>query len=136
MLLKRKTRRQAGFTITEMVVALTLFGLAVITIMGTMNTIQQAQRNERYLDLANTAARQIVEEARNGGYDSLAAGQTYDRTSSVASTLPGGAASLAVSASSDLPDMKKLDVDVSYNVGTLTRHVYTTALIGKGGISP
>lgn len=136
MLIKRKTTRQEGFTITEMIVALALFGLAVIMIMGTMNTIQQAQRSERYLDLANTAARKIVEEARNGGYDSLTAGQTYDRTSVVSESLPGRAASLSVTASSELPDIKKLSVDVSYQVGTLTRHVYTTALIGKGGISP
>ena len=136
MLIKRKTKRQEGFTITEMIVALALFGLAVIMIMGTMNTIQQAQRSELYLDLANTAARKIIEEARNGGYDSLTAGQTYDRTSVVSDALPGKTASLSVTASSELPDIKKLNVDVSYKVGTLTRHVYTTALIGKGGISP
>lgn len=136
MLIHRKMKRQNGFTITEMVVALALFGLAVITIMGTMSTLQQAQRSERYLDLANTAARQIIEEARNGGYDSLVAGQVYDRTSVVSDVLPGRSASLSVTASSELPDMKKLSVDISYNVGLYTRHVYTTALIGKGGISP
>ena len=117
MLIKRTTKRQDGFTITEMVVALALFGVAVVTIMGTMSTLQQAQRSELYLDLANTAARQIIEEARNGGYDSLVAGQVYDRTSVLSDILPGGSASLSVTASSELPDMKKLSVDISYNVG-------------------
>lgn len=135
MLIKRTTKRQDGFTITEMVVALALFGLAVVTIMGTMNTLQQAQRSERYLDLANTAARKIVEQSRNGSYDGLAVG-TYNLASSVTDELPGKGATLVVSSSSSLPDIKKLEVDVSYKVGTVTRHVYTTALIGKGGISP
>lgn len=136
MTILRKAKRQQGFTITEMVVALALFGLTVVMVMGTMSTIQQAQRSEAYLDLANTAAREIIEDARNGGYDTLVAGQAYDRTSLVTEDLPGRGASLAVTASSDLPDIKKVDVDVSYNVGALTRHVYMTALIGKEGIAP
>ena len=129
-------RAEKGFTITEMVVALTLFGLSIITVMGTINTIQQAQRSERYLDLANTAARQIIEEARNGGYEALVVGQTYNRTSSVSTVLPGRGATLQVSASSSLADFKRLDVDVTYTVGTQQRHVYSTAIIGKGGIAP
>lgn len=133
---KQIAGRQAGFTITEMVVALTLFGLSIITVMGTMNTIQQSQRSERYLDLANTAAKQIIEEARNGGYEALVAGQSYDRTSSVSDTLPGRAATLSVSASTSMPDFKQVDVDVAYNVGSVTRHVYSSAIIGKGGITP
>lgn len=130
-----KTKRQEGFTITEMVVALALFGLAVITIMGTMSTLQQAQRSERYLDLANTAARKLVEQARNGSYDGLALG-TQNVKSFVSDDLPGKDATMTVSTSSTLPDIKKIDVDVSYKIGNYTRHVYTTALIGKGGIAP
>ena len=128
--------RQGGFTITEMVVALSLFGLSIIMIMGTMTTLQETQRNERYLDHANASAREIIEAARNGGYDTLIAGQTYDRSTSVSDLLPGRAASLTVAASSDMPDIKQIDVDVSYQVGTATRHVYSTALIGKGGVAP
>lgn len=119
-----------------MVVSLALFGLMIVAVMGAMAVIQQTQRSEQYLDLANTAARKIIEEARNGGYDSLTAGETYVRTTSVSEQLPGRSASLKVSASSDLPDIKKLEADVSYSVGSTTRHVYMTALIGKGGISP
>lgn len=136
MLAKQRMRRQEGFTITEMIVALSLFGLSVVSVMGAMNTIQQSQRSERYLDLANTAAKQIIEEARNGNYNNLAAGQSYDRTSSVSTSLPSGAATLTVSASTSMPDFKQLEVDVSYKIGSYTRHVYSTAIIGKGGISP
>ena len=136
MLAKWRTRQQDGFTITEMIVALSLFGLSVISIMGAMATIQQSQRSERYLDIANTTAKQIIEEARNGGYTSVTAGQSYDRTSSVPASLPSGAATLSVSASDSMPDFKQLDVDVSYKVGNLTKHVYSSAIIGKGGISP
>lgn len=128
--------RQAGFTIVEMVVALGLFALSTIVIVGMLAVMQQAQRSERYLDLANTAARTIVEEARNGGYDLLVTGTTYDRTSLVSDTLPGRSASMAVSASSGFPDIKRIEVTVSYQVGSLTRSVNTTALIGQGGIAP
>lgn len=133
--IKQRTKSQAGLTVVEMVVAVTLFGLFVVAITSTMNTIQQAQRSERYLDLANTAAREIIEKVRNGGYDAVTVG-SHNFTSSVSEAVPGRAATLTVTSSSDLPDIKKLDVDVSYDVGTLKRHVYMTALIGKGGISP
>ncbi len=125
-----------GFTLTELVVALAVFGIITISIVSLINVSQEAQRSERYLDLANTAARQIVEQARNGGYDTLVAGQSYTRTDQVSDLLPDRAASLSVSASSDMPDFKRLDVDVSYKVGSLTRHVYSSAIIGKGGITP
>lgn len=133
--IKQRTEGQKGLTVVEMVVAVTLFALFVVAITGTMNTIQQAQRSERYLDLANTAAREIIERVRNGGYDAIAVG-SHDFTTSVPEAIPGRAATLTVSATSDLPDIKKLEVDVSYDIGTLKRHVYMTALIGKGGIAP
>lgn len=125
-----------GFTLTELVVALAVFGIVTVSVISLITVTQEAQRSERSLDLANTAARQIVEQARNGAYDTLTAGQTYDRTALVPAQLPGGAASLTVSASSDMPDFKRLDVDVSYKVGPLTKHTYTSAIIGKGGITP
>lgn len=129
-------QQQTGFTITEMVVSLALFGLLVVGIMSMMGALQQTQRNEKYLELANTVAEDIVEAARNGEYSALTAGQTYDRTSRVPEELPGGVASMAVSSTTTLPDLKRVEVDVSYEVGTVTRHVYATALIGQGGITP
>lgn len=125
-----------GFTLIELVVALTVFGIITGSVISLVTVTQEAQRSERYLDFANTAARQIIEQARNGGYDTLTAGQTYDRTDFVSAQLPGGEASLMVSASTELPDFKRLDVDVSYDTGSLKRHVYASAVIGKGGITP
>lgn len=119
-----------------MVVSLALLGLLVVGIMSMMGAMQQSQRSEQYLEWANTAAEDIVEGARNGEYSSLTAGQTYDRTSRVSEDLPGRAASMTVSSTTSLPDLKRVEVDVSYTVGTATRHVYTTALIGQGGITP
>lgn len=132
---KQHIEGQKGLTVVEMIVALTLFGLSVIAIIGTMATIQQAQQNERYLDLANTGAREIIERVRNGGYDALAVGG-HDFTSYLPASLPGRVATLTVSVSSDLPDIKKLELQVGYDVGLQKRYVYSTALIGKGGLSP
>lgn len=134
----KPTRRHKsqGFTLTELVVALAVFGIVVVAIISLISVSQQAQRSERYLDLANTAARLIVEHARNGGYDALVSGQTYSRTDLVSESLPDRSATLIVSASADMPDFKRIDVDVSYKVGSITRHVYSSAIIGKGGITP
>lgn len=134
--LLRRSRSSRGFTLIELVVALAVFGIITVSVISLVTVTQEAQRSEHYLDLANTAARQIVEQARNGSYDALQAGETYDRTDFVSEQLPEGEASLQVSASSDLPDFKRLDVDVSYKVGSLTRHAYASAIIGKGGITP
>jgi len=125
-----------GFTLTELIVALAVFGIVTMSVINLITTTQEAQRSEQYLDLANTAAREVVEQARNGGYDALVAGQAYDRTALVSSRLPSGAALMTVSVSNELPDFKRLDVDVSYKVGSLTRHAYASAVVGKGGITP
>ncbi len=140
MLMVEPTTRgySKGFTLTEMVIALALFGIISVSIVNTIGLTQQAQRNERYLDLANTTAKQIIEEARNGQYTALTAstaGISYDRAYDVPSELPNGYANIVVSQSTTMPDFKRVDVTVGYKIGTLDRHVNESAIIGLGGIT-
>jgi prepilin-type N-terminal cleavage/methylation domain-containing protein len=132
---KRPDQHQKGFTLTEVIVSLAVFGIVAAAIVGMINFTQEAQRNEVYLSAANTAAKQIIEEARDGQYDVLIPGQTYDKTALVPDTLPSRSASLTVSASTSMPDLKRLDVRVAYKVGVFDRHVDLSAIIGKGGIA-
>ena len=116
--------------------AMGVFGLVMVAVIGMISANQQAQVQGRYYDIAASSARRIVETARNGGYDSLVAGQTYSRTASLPEGLPGGAASMTISMPTGATEVKRIDVDVSYTVGATTRHAYSSAMIGKGGITP
>ncbi len=136
MTLMTKKTHQQGFTITEAIVTLAIFGIMTLAVVGGISATQAAQRNEHYLDIANTTARQIIEESRNGQFATLTtSGSPYDRTSRVPSTLPQGRATMVVSQSGDMPNFKRLDVTVSYTIGSYTRDVVQTAYIGEGGIT-
>lgn len=124
-----------GVTIVEVIVALVLFGVMMIALTLMISAMQQSQRNEQYLDLANTAAKAIIEDARNGKYDALNPGSTYTRTDMVSDRLPSKSASLEVTQPTAYADHKQVKVTVSYLVGSEPKSVVMTAMISeRGGI--
>ncbi|MFZ1361295.1 MAG: type II secretion system protein [Candidatus Saccharimonadales bacterium] len=127
------SHKQQGFTLTEIIVTLAIFGIVMVAIIGAVSTTQSAQQNERYLDLANTTAKQIIEETRNGQYASLA-NTSYNRTANVPASLPDGHATMVVSQSADMPDTKRIEVTVGYKIGSYDRAVTQTAYITESGI--
>ena len=124
---------EAGVTIVEVIVALVLFGVMMTAMALMISAMQQSQRNEQYLDLANVAAKAIVEDARNGKYDTLGVGSTYSRTDMVSDRLPNKNATLEVTQAAAFNDRKQVKVTVSYTVGADTRSVMMTAIISARG---
>lgn len=129
-----KRQSEKGFTIVEAVVGLLLFSFLIIIIASTYLTIQIAQYNAQSIDLANAAAKRLVEDTRNGKFNTVTAGNTYTRTDVIPEGLENGQAIMTVSQSTDAPGLKKLDIEVRYGQPGNARSVYTSAIIGKEGI--
>ncbi len=132
---QHRAKRQQGVTIVEVIVAVVLFGVMMTAMALMISAMQQSQRNEQYLDLANTAAKAIIEDARNSKYATLSIGSTYSRTDMVSDRLPNKNAILEVTQPAAYNDRKQVKVTVSYTVGTDTRSVVMTAIISaRGGV--
>ena len=136
--MKRTTHPQSGFTIVEVLVAIAIFAVAIISIATLAGSLQQAHRNNQYLGTAMTAAKDIVELARSTEYGDLKYGTTTDKTSYLNENgikLPGGTASMTTNYVEGTYGLKRIDVTISYVIGSDTRSVQLSSFIGLWGTS-
>lgn len=130
-----KPKLQTGFTVIEVLVAVSIFAISIISIATLAASLQQAHRNNQYLAIASTAAKDIIEIARNTEYGSLKYGETINKNSILPSNLPNGNASLTTVYVEGTYALKRVDVTVTYTVGTDTRKVMLSSFIGLSGIT-
>lgn len=132
---RRRLPEQAGFTVVEMLTATVLFGVAIVMLTSLFELVQGSQRNATYFTVATHAARSEVERLKSSGYDSLENGNTYPF--SLPDTLPAGSTGAVVVAGAsptNAPDAKKIDVTVTYPIGTTNRTVTITAYVDPTGV--
>lgn len=135
-LTRGRAPRQGGFTVVEMLTATVLFGIAIVMLTSLFELIQSSQRNATYFTVATHAARSEVERLKSSGYASLTNGNTYPF--SLPDTLPpGSTGSVVVAGSSptNAPDSKKIDVTVTYPIGSTNRTVTITAYVDPPGVA-
>lgn len=128
-------QNQTGFTVVEIVVVIVIFSMAIVTLGTFIGTVQSAQRNGQYLDIATNAAKDQIEQLRNSNYSLLIPGQTINITSSLPSTLPANKTGTALISDPALPNLKRIDVTINYTIGTNPRVVKLSALIGESGLT-
>lgn len=124
-----------GFTIVELIVAMTLFTLVVMTFVSLVSSIQYNQRITQYMDIAKNAAISQMEKMRSEP-SNLVNGQT-GFTGALPTELPSGATGVAtVSPSTEVIGMKNITVEVkfTYPSGGLERNVAISSTIGPTGI--
>lgn len=125
-----------GFTITELIVAMTLFTLIVMTFVSLVTSIQYNQRVTQYLDIAKNAAVAQMEKVRSEP-DKLTDGQ-IGFSGSLPDGLPSNATGMVtVSPSSQVAGMKNIDVNVTfvYPDGGMSRSVEISSTIGATGMA-
>jgi len=127
--------RQEGFTVVEMAVVVTIFGIMVISLGTFFSVLETSQRSARYLDIATHAAKDEIEQLRNSNYALLMPGTTIDFTSSLPSGLPAGSTGSAVISDPSLTNLKRVDVTVSYAIGSTPKTVKLTSFIGASGLA-
>jgi len=126
-------RREAGFTIVELVVTITLITIVAGSITELFVSTQRVQLQTSYLDTASHAAQTEIESLRNSSYNNLTPGVNIDFTSSLPSNLPSGTGTVVVTQPSD--GLRRVDVTVTYRYTNVTKTVELSSLIGVIGIT-
>jgi prepilin-type N-terminal cleavage/methylation domain-containing protein len=126
-------RRQQGFTIIELVVTLVALGFFAVSIGTLFTNLTEEQHNTDLMAVASDAAETEIESLRNNGYSSLTAG-TVNFSSSLPSVLPSNSTGSAV-ITKPSADIVRVDVTVTYYVGTKSHSVELSSLIARIGIN-
>ncbi len=124
---------ESGLTLVELLVTILVIGVIFAGLSNIFISIQRAQVQTSYLDSATRAAQRQIESLRNSNYNNLIAGQTIDFSDNLPDTLPQGSSGFVV-VSEPSPDIKRVDVTVTYTYGGDTRNVSLSSLIGVIGI--
>ena len=121
-----------GFTLVELLVAIVVAGIVVMSLNQVVTTYLHVSQRGRYLNLANSYAEAKMEALRNAGYSSLANG-TSNITSELPAQLPPGKSASMVVANGPA-GLKKVDLSVTYkDQGQTYTYGYTT-YIGELGV--
>lgn len=131
----RRLASMQGFTIVEVLASLFAFGVCLAGITSIGISIQQAQRNVTYQTTATRSASIIIEQMRSRNNSDPCTDTDVDQTMYLEGTgLPDGHSSLKITCVNKLYGIRRLEVVVSYKVGSETRVVRQVAMIGIGGI--
>ena len=127
-------RNQHGFTIVELLVAIMIIGVVTASISSLFISINTLQRKTSHIDSATRAAQREVETLRNDNYGALIAGQSINFTDQLPTSLPADRKGSAT-VSEPSPDLKRVDVTVTYTDGGKQEKVVLSSLIGVIGIT-
>lgn len=124
---------QAGFTLVELMVTVIVMGIVILSIGNLYYDMQVAEVKSQHTDLAVRAARTKIEKLRNTGYESLTPGTSLDFTSELPAALPPTKQG-TVAISQPLPDLRRVDVTVTYTDYNSPQTVTLSSDIGIIGL--
>lgn len=127
-----KPTKQAGFTITEVIVVIVVFGIGLYMLTELSTSVQKSQREAFYIGVAMRAARSEIERIRSSEYDTVADNDEF--TARLPETLPPGSTGVVdVSVPTNAPDSKQINATVSYPIGTIFKRVTVSAYVDEPG---
>jgi prepilin-type N-terminal cleavage/methylation domain-containing protein len=130
MKVKNSLKKEAGFSIVEVVIALFILGIVMLVYASASNTLV-LNRIAKHQQLAYRIAASELESLRSGGYGSLPASGSF--SDSLLSNLPSGVGSLAVSTYD--PKTKQVVVTVTWTESSRpSQAVVLTTLVAEGGL--
>lgn len=131
---KKTTRRQSGFGLVEIVIAIGLLGIVSIALTGMFRGILYIQSSAMYQKTATLAAQREIETLRNSNYNDLAAGSTITFTTDLPAELPKPKTGVAA-VTEPVPGLKRVDITVTYRHAGQDKQVKVSSMIGIIGIT-
>lgn len=133
LMLKMTGSKDSGFTLVELIVTISIFGLLIIGIVNLYMTIESTQRKSYHLEIATRAGEKQIESLRNIQYGSLEPDTTIDFTSDLPEDLPDPkTGTVAISEPED--GIRRVDVTITYKDTNGIKTVKQSSLIGALGI--
>lgn len=123
-----------GYTIVELLVAIVVIGIVVASISTLFININTFQQKTSQIDTATRAAQRKIEMLRNDNYGSLTSGQTINFTNELPDTLPKDKQGIVL-VSEPTPDIKRVDVTISFSESGRQEKIVLSSLIGVIGIT-
>jgi prepilin-type N-terminal cleavage/methylation domain-containing protein len=127
------SNKQAGFTLVELIVALTVVGIIVVGITNLFITVEGTQRRTAHLETASRAGEQKLESLRNVHYNNLTTGSTITFTSELPASIPTPRTA-TVAITEPTTGLKRLDLTITYREGKKDKTVLISSEIGVIGI--
>ncbi len=122
-----------GFTLIELIVAITVTGLIVVGLTNLYILIEITQRKTYHLEIATRAGERQIESLRNAQYNNLTPGVDINFTSNLPADLPSPkSGTVVVTEPND--GLRRVDVTITYKEGSGTKTIKQSSMIGVIGI--
>lgn len=128
-----QSRNSDGFTLVELIAAISIMGILVVGLVNLYITIETSQRKSYHLEIATRAGERQIESIRNSQYSSLEPDVDIDFTESLPSELPEPRSGI-VEVSEPEDGIRRVDVTITYKDGDKSKTVKQSSLIGVIGI--
>lgn len=125
-------KQQTGFTIVEIVIAITLFAIIIPSIVGMISTAGFVNKTSIDHTLINNIVEEKIESLRSKGFASLSDGTT-DFSNELPSTL-STPSSADITITPESTDIKKVVVSIAYTLQGQQKTFHYTTLISKNGL--
>jgi len=110
----RNNTNQSGFTLIEIMIALAVFSIAILAIVGLQTTVIKSNKGSRNITSATFLAEARMEQLRAGGYASLANGSDPSPLNSQGGTT-GGIFTRTWTIANYGTNMRRITVTVTWN---------------------
>ncbi|MEX0934256.1 MAG: prepilin-type N-terminal cleavage/methylation domain-containing protein [Candidatus Saccharimonadales bacterium] len=132
--LSSSNKSQSGFTLVELLVAMSIFSLITVGIFQLFIAIDSMQRRTQRIEVATRAAEAKIESLRNNHYNSLEPDTTIVFTDELPDELPEPR-SAEVNITEETPGLKQLEVTITYAQRPQDKTIVLTGVMGSIGIS-
>jgi prepilin-type N-terminal cleavage/methylation domain-containing protein len=130
----RKSCHEAGFTIVELLMAMIVISVMIVSISDLYIGIERSQRKTALVEAATRAGMEKIEGLRNNNYVLIPPGTVLDFTSELPDSIPSPR-SASVAVSEPASGLRQLEVRITISHGSTTQDIRLTSIIGDIGTS-